>query len=119
MNFFTDLCHVQAARAAGEVGRICAELVYGYQRHPRWAGECDDNCYEAEDLDALEAIMPGIASYGRGVGDTIENDGTHPDKAGPCAKSCRSGFVQLRARLDGCLTGSRLAKDRAAARSPR
>jgi alkylation response protein AidB-like acyl-CoA dehydrogenase len=32
VNFFSDLCHVQAARSAGEAGRICAELVYGYQR---------------------------------------------------------------------------------------
>ena len=30
-NFFSDLCHLQAARAAGEVVRICSELVYGYQ----------------------------------------------------------------------------------------
>lgn len=30
-NFFGDLCHLQAAKAAGEVARICAELVYGYQ----------------------------------------------------------------------------------------
>ncbi|MBN2177623.1 MAG: acyl-CoA/acyl-ACP dehydrogenase [Demequinaceae bacterium] len=34
VQFFTDLCRVQAARAAGEVGRMCAELVYGYQRQP-------------------------------------------------------------------------------------
>lgn len=39
VNFFSDLCHVQAARAAGEAGRICAELVYGYNRHP-------DSCCE-------------------------------------------------------------------------
>ena len=32
VTFFSDLCHVQAARSAAEVGRICAELVYGYQR---------------------------------------------------------------------------------------
>ncbi len=32
ITFFSDLCHVQAARSASEVGRICAELVYGYQR---------------------------------------------------------------------------------------
>ena len=25
-NFMTDLCHVQSARASGEVSRICAEL---------------------------------------------------------------------------------------------
>ncbi|MBN2140588.1 MAG: acyl-CoA dehydrogenase family protein [Desulfovibrionaceae bacterium] len=30
LGFYTDLCQVQAARAAGEAGRICAELVYGY-----------------------------------------------------------------------------------------
>ena len=30
VNTFTDLCHLQAARAAGEVGRISAELFYGY-----------------------------------------------------------------------------------------
>ena len=38
LSFLTDLCHVQAARAAGEVGRICAELVFGYNRHPAWDG---------------------------------------------------------------------------------
>ena len=32
--FLADLCHVQASRAAGEVGRVCAELVFGYRRHP-------------------------------------------------------------------------------------
>ncbi|MFC1584702.1 acyl-CoA dehydrogenase family protein [Fibrobacterota bacterium] len=31
VGFFTDLCHVQAARSAGETGRICAELVYGFR----------------------------------------------------------------------------------------
>ncbi len=31
VNFFSDLGYVQSARAAGEAGRICAELVYGYQ----------------------------------------------------------------------------------------
>ena len=32
VNFYTDLGQVQCARAAGEVGRICAELVFGYRR---------------------------------------------------------------------------------------
>jgi len=32
INFFSDLSSVQAARAAGECGRICAELVYGFNR---------------------------------------------------------------------------------------
>jgi alkylation response protein AidB-like acyl-CoA dehydrogenase len=33
--FFADLAHLQAARAAGEVGRICAEMVFGYMGEPR------------------------------------------------------------------------------------
>lgn len=32
--FLLDLCNVHAATAAGEVGRICAELVYGYNAAP-------------------------------------------------------------------------------------
>jgi alkylation response protein AidB-like acyl-CoA dehydrogenase len=31
VQFLSDLCHTQAAAAAGEVSRICAELVFGYQ----------------------------------------------------------------------------------------
>jgi len=31
LNFYYDLVHVLAARAAGEVGRMCTELLYGYQ----------------------------------------------------------------------------------------
>jgi alkylation response protein AidB-like acyl-CoA dehydrogenase len=113
--FFKDLCHVQSARAAGEVGRVCAEIVYGYNRHPAWTGESCQACYNAEDLDILEGIIPGIASSARGVADVIEEGQTHPHKAGPCV--CMTGFeefVRLRAKLDGCLTGCRLAKDRAA-----
>ena len=38
-----------------------------------------------------------------------------PLKAGPCVKfTGLEEFVRLRAKLDGCLTGARLAKDRAA-----
>jgi hypothetical protein len=65
LNTFTDLGHVQVARAVGEVGRISAELVYGY-----------------------------AASAG---------------EAGASAE-----FQKLRAKVDGSLAGSRLAKDRAA-----
>ncbi len=65
LNTFTDLGHVQIARAVGEVGRISAELVYGY---------------------AASA-----------------------EKAGDAAAE----FQKLRAKVDGSLAGSRLAKDRA------
>jgi alkylation response protein AidB-like acyl-CoA dehydrogenase len=113
--FFTDLCHVQSARTAGEVGRTCAEIVYGYNRHPAWTQESCHACYNAEDLDILEGIIPGIAGSARTVSDVAEDGEEHPRKAGPCV--CMTGFeefVRLRAKLDGCLTGCRLAKDRAA-----
>jgi alkylation response protein AidB-like acyl-CoA dehydrogenase len=113
--FLTDLCHVQAARAAGEVGRICAELVHGYNRHPAWDTEGCATCYQAGDLDAMESLIPGISSLARGYTDVIENDGSHPPKAGPCARFDHlEQFTHLRVRMDGCLTGSQLAKDRAA-----
>ena len=115
LQFLTDLCHVQAARAAGEVGRVCAELVHGYKRHPAWTGESCRACYGAEDLDVLEGVIPGIASSARTYSDVTEVGQSHAAKAGPCV--CFDGlepFLRLRSKLDGCLTGSRLAKDRAA-----
>ena len=36
VDFLSDLCHIQSARAGGEAGRIAAELVFGYNRHPAW-----------------------------------------------------------------------------------
>ena len=109
--FFADLCHVQTARAAGEVGRICAELVHGYNRHPAWDEEGRRLCWSASDAEALEGIVPGLAGCAK---DALYGD-AHADKEGPCA-SCKgiTDFRALRARLDGCLTGSMLAKDNAA-----
>jgi alkylation response protein AidB-like acyl-CoA dehydrogenase len=115
VNFFTDLCHVQSARAAGEVGRICAELVYGYTRHPAWDEASCNACYSAEELESLEGIIPGIDGSARTCSDVTEANEAHPLKAGPCVKfTGLEPFVRLRAKLDGCLTGARLAKDRAA-----
>jgi alkylation response protein AidB-like acyl-CoA dehydrogenase len=111
VNFFSDLCHVQAARGAGEVGRICAELVYGFNRHPDWCRDALEICFQGEQLDAMECIIPGIAGYAK---DAVEADGTHSSKAGPCPADSLQTFKLLRHRLDICLTGSRLAKDRAA-----
>lgn len=71
VNFYADLAAVQAASAAGESGRICAELVHGFNA----VATC---CGEDETAKALEP------------------------------------FGQLRLRIDACLAGSRLAKDRAA-----
>ena len=90
LKFFTDLCHVQTARAAGEVGRICAELVFGYNRHPAWDDEGYARLLPGQDeLDALEGLIPGIASAAPPTSSTV--DGSHPAKAGPCA-----GFDGLR-----------------------
>ena len=112
IRFYSDLAHVQTSRAAGEAGRICAELVYGYNRHPAWDDEGYLGCYQQDELIALESIMPGIASV---AVDVIGPGGSHPTKAGPCARhDGLSGFQKLRTKLDGCLTGSQLAKDRAA-----
>jgi alkylation response protein AidB-like acyl-CoA dehydrogenase len=113
--FFTDLAHVQAARAAGEVARICAELVHGYNRHPAWDETSCHACFQADELTALEGIIPGIDGSARAYSDVAEAGEFHPLKAGPCVRfSGLETFVRLRAKLDGCLTGCRLAKDRAA-----
>ena len=115
VSFFTDLCHVQAAHAAGEVGRVCAELLFGYRRHPAWDVEGCAACYQADELEALEEIIPGIAVTAWTLTDVIARDGSHAAKAGPCARTDGlEPFMRMRSKMDGCLTGSRMAKDRAA-----
>ncbi|GAB4321848.1 MAG: hypothetical protein Kow0059_16700 [Candidatus Sumerlaeia bacterium] len=115
VQFLTDLCHVQAARAAGETARICSELVFGYNRHPAWDAAACANCYTEDQLDALEGVIAGIGSVADSVSDVIHHGDTRPMKAGPCVNfKGLETFVSLRSKIDGCLTGARLAKDRAA-----
>lgn len=76
VNFLSDLACVQAASAAGESARICAELVYGYN--------ATDSC----SADGCCCQGPAAAAL--------------------------APFAQLRLKVDACLAGSRLAKDRAA-----
>jgi alkylation response protein AidB-like acyl-CoA dehydrogenase len=113
VQFLSDLCHVQSARAAGEVSRICAELVFGYNEHPSWNDQgCTACCFSSDELEQLEETMPGIAAMAI---DVVNTDGSHPLKAGPCAGCAgASDFLQLQNKLCSCLSGSRLAKDRAA-----
>jgi len=112
VQFFSDLCHTQAAQAAGEVSRICAELVFGYLEHPTWDDEEHQNCFLASELEEYEETMPGITAMSV---DVLAADGSHPQKAGPCAGcSGNSEFLRLQNKLTSCLSGSRLAKDRAA-----
>jgi alkylation response protein AidB-like acyl-CoA dehydrogenase len=113
VNFLTDLCHIQAARAAGEVARICSELVFGYLRHPSWEGasECS-TCFKESELQQIESIIPGASGF---TSEYFMEDGEHATKAGPCVKAAGLGdFTKLRSKLDGCLSGALLAKDRAA-----
>jgi hypothetical protein len=112
VNFMTDLCHVQSARASGEVARICAELVFGYNRHPSWDEAGARGCFLQDEIDELEGFIPGISAC---TVDILGTDGSHPQKAGPCAKCAGADtFLALHNKLDTCLTGARLAKDRAA-----
>ena len=53
-------CAVGAGR--GEVSRICAELVFGYNRHPAWDAEGCAHCFTAQELEELEETMPGISA---------------------------------------------------------
>jgi alkylation response protein AidB-like acyl-CoA dehydrogenase len=112
-NFYTDLSHVQAARAAGEVGRICAALVFGYNRHPAWDEEGSRCCYKSDELEDLESLIPGIGACASE--DVVGEGGTHACKAGPCVHTHGlEPFLRLRGKLDSCLTGSQLALDSAA-----
>jgi alkylation response protein AidB-like acyl-CoA dehydrogenase len=112
VQFLSDLCHTQAAQAAGEVSRICAELVFGYRQHPSWDEDGCSACFGQAELDELEETMPGIAAF---AVDVVAGDGAHPQKAGPCAGCAGSSdFLHLQNKLCSCLSGSRLAKDRAA-----
>ena len=112
VQFLSDLCHVQAAQSAGEVNRICAELVFGYNQHPSWDQEGRKRCFSTCELDDFEQTMPGISAFAL---DVASQDGSHPEKAGPCAGCEGAGeFLTLQNKLSRCLSGSRLAKDRAA-----
>jgi hypothetical protein len=112
VQFLSDLCHTQAAAAAGEVSRICGELVYGYNPHPLWDEEEHRSCFLASELEEYEETMPGISAFAI---DVLAADGSHPQKAGPCAGCAGSAeFLRLQTKLTMCLTGCRLAKDRAA-----
>ena len=111
VQFLTDLCHIQAARAAGEVNRICSELVFGHRVHPSWEGS-GQSCYQEEELITLESIVPGASGF---TSDFVHEDGHVPVKAGPCVDmSGLSDFNRLSTKLHGCMSGFMIAKDRAA-----
>lgn len=115
VSFFTNLAGVQSARAAGETGRICAELVYGYKPYPVWSGDTAQACCNADALPAPEGVLPGIDGTEPASADVVEPGESQPRKT--CPRLRDSGlepFLRLRTELDGALAGARLAKDRAA-----
>lgn len=77
VSFYKDLSHVQAARAAGEVSRICTDLVYGFK-----VCKCNEPTGE--------------------LGDQAK-----------CDQEDIKTFRELKAKVDMCMAGSRMAKDRA------
>jgi hypothetical protein len=112
-----DLAHVYAAHVSALAGAACAELVFGVRRHLVWDAEGCASCFAADELDEIEAVIPGFASGAGTTVDIIGTGGSHPAKRGPCARfDGVEPFVRLRNRLDACLSGSRIARDRIARR---
>jgi alkylation response protein AidB-like acyl-CoA dehydrogenase len=111
VGFFMDLCHIQCARSAGEVGRVCAELVFGYNQHPSWGGEGSGTCCKRSMGPVDRLVFGGDTCVDAAPDKTV----LIPPKAGPCVHFAGyEDFIRQRVKLDGCLTGARLAKDRAA-----
>ncbi len=106
-------CHTQAAQAAGEVSRICAELVFGYNRHPAWDEE------EHQQLllwpaswKSSKRPCPASRPWPSMCWRPTAVIRRKPARAR--VAQAASEFLRLQNQLDSCLTGSRLAKDRAA-----
>jgi len=113
VRFFTDLCHVQAATAAGEVGRICTSW-FSVTTSIRAGNPVAAAASRRRDR-RLGGRHAGHQRGARITGDVLEADGSHANKAGPCVRFTGIyEFMRRRNKLDGCLTGARLAKDRAA-----
>ena len=88
-----------------ETSRICSELVFGYNAQPEWTEQACVACYGNSDIDALEDLMP----------EPVAADEAPPAKPELCPDTTRlHAFMRMRSRLDGCLYGYGLAKDRAA-----
>lgn len=65
VNFYTDLCHVQSARTAGEVVRICTDLVYGYSILPDGPASTGDK--EEEQLKEFAQLRSKVDECLRGA----------------------------------------------------
>ena len=97
--FFTTL-----PRATAQPGGLgLRRNRHSYNRHPAWDGTSCQSCYQAEELDALEGIIPGIARLGL-IRTSLKPANT---RGRPGVKAIgRKPFAPAR-RLDDCLTGCR------------
>ncbi len=111
VQFFTDLCHTQAARAAGEVSRICAELVFGYNRHPAWDEEGGKHASRAG-TGRVGGDDAGNLGLCHGCGRRERRSSAEGRAVRGLRRSRRVPAAAEQAAT--CLSGSRLAKDRAA-----
>jgi hypothetical protein len=69
----------------------------------------------ADELEAIDDVIPGMAATAYFYSDVLEVDGGHAAKAGPCAHTGGlEPFLRMRSKMDNCLTGAWSAKDRAA-----
>jgi len=116
--FYSDLCHVQSARALGS-RTICSELVFRLPGGTPPGTPLGKVCFKAAELAALESVIPGISSVAT---DRRRRTGSHPSKADPVRVStgAMSSSKRLRAEngrlFDGSTTRERPGRPR---RSPR
>ncbi len=83
------MCKRRGPRAKS--GRICAEIVHGYNRHPAWDEASCHACYCAEELETLEGIIPGIDGSARAYSDVSESRRSASAQSRPVREICRPG----------------------------
>ena len=88
--------------------------MFGYNRPLSWeqVGELRDR---REASAKPDGVVPGMHAVVSGEQEAFAAGELWVERSGPGA--CLNGyetFIHLRTQLDGCLTGARLAKDRAA-----
>ena len=66
--FLKDLCLVQACHAAGEVSRICSEIVFGYHPRPNGANSTADSCPAASSLQTFTGLRSRLDATVFGFG---------------------------------------------------
>ena len=112
VQFLSDLCHTQAAQPPAKSRASAPSWSSATTAIPPGTTKSTAAASWPASWKSYEETMPGITAM---AVDVLAADGTHPQKAGPCAGCAGiSDFLRLQNKLTTCLSGSRLAKDRAA-----